>query len=131
MDNYIGKIEAEWVDPAVELPPDGWRGLAINSDGDVVYATAHVPRVLLSCLVAWLRISGPSDAIPREAVQAAVDAIHSKARYWMADGAREAPFHEVGDQYNYMASGLSQAMKIIETETGVIRKTGVTPTEVQ
>jgi hypothetical protein len=72
MDNYIGKIEAEWVDPAVELPPDGWRGLAINSDGDVVYATAHVPRVLLGCLVAWLRISGPSDAIPREAVQAAV-----------------------------------------------------------
>jgi hypothetical protein len=109
MDNYIGKIEAEWVDPAVELPPDGWRGLAINSDGDVVYATAHVPRVLLGCLVAWLRIGGPSDAIPRAKVQAAVDEIKRIRTQTV---------------YGYQATGLDIALDELRDHTGV------TPTEV-
>jgi hypothetical protein len=71
MDNYIGPIEAEWVDPAVELPPDdkivpvrmrdgllyeGYynrRGLGLWSSSDAEYEIFPI---------AWLRIGGPLTA---------------------------------------------------------------------
>lgn len=84
MDNYIGKIDAEWVDARVELPPDGWHGLIIwKVNGDLRIGHwigmewrspgAEPFTYYLSEIVAWLRIGGPSTAIPRERVQAAVD----------------------------------------------------------
>jgi hypothetical protein len=179
MNNYIGPISAEWVDPAVELPPEGWRGLAINSDGDVVYATAHVPRVLLGCLAAWLRIGGPStandqlraalsrihdeemgdsiedplrchdavnrfitrvqgivcadlgchsrDAIPREAVQVAVDEM--TVRYW--EGA-ECILHEVGERDHCEGCALDKyPHPLCKSLACIMHETGVTPTEVR
>ena len=75
MDNYIGKVEAEWVDPVVELPEQGHGIIVRNSDGGVSLAEWHNSPWPMGRWVAWLRIGGPSDAIPREAVQAAVDEI--------------------------------------------------------
>lgn len=84
MNNYIGKIDAEWVDPAVELPPDGWRGMIVwkgNGEQRMGHWSgmewrspgAEPFRYYLNEIVAWLRIGGPTDAVPRAAVQAAVD----------------------------------------------------------
>jgi hypothetical protein len=73
MDNYIGKVDAEWVDPVVELPEQGHGIIVRNSDGGVSLAEWHNSPWPMGRWVAWLRIGGPSDAIPREAVQAAVD----------------------------------------------------------
>jgi len=72
MNNYIGKVDAEWVDPKVELPPDGWDGL-VRTEGDpeAPYGFAYLagkalrPVMRHVCAVAWLRIGGPSTAIPR------------------------------------------------------------------
>jgi hypothetical protein len=72
MDNYIGKVDAEWVDPVVELPEQGHGIIVRNSDGGVSLAEWHNSPWPMGRWVAWLRIGGPSDAIPREAVQAAV-----------------------------------------------------------
>jgi len=86
MNNYIGKVDAEWVDPKVELPPDeendiftirmrsGEQLQAIRSSRPGKWFAAIVKELVDDCqVVAWLRIGGPSTAIPREKVQAAVD----------------------------------------------------------
>lgn len=86
MKNYIGPIEAEWVDRAVELPPDGWRGMIVwkgNGEHRMGHWSGREWRspgaepflYYLNEIVAWLRIGGPSDAVPRAKVQAAVDEI--------------------------------------------------------
>jgi hypothetical protein len=92
MNNYIGKVDAEWVDPAVELPPEGewvhtevgyWDGAIEpmmnfircglwNEGADLIDAEKIF-------VLRWLRIGGPTDAIPRAQVQAAVDEM--KRRY--------------------------------------------------
>lgn len=93
MDNYIGKIEAEWVDPAEETPmevptgsinPPAWEGLADFGEAPInpglqfcAYHDDHGWSVGIDGMpfpLRWLRIGGPSDAIPREAVQAAHEA---------------------------------------------------------
>ena len=73
MTNYIGKIDAEWVDPAVELPPNGYGIVVRNSDGGISLAEWHNSPWPLTRWVAWLRIGGPSTDIPRAQVQAAAD----------------------------------------------------------
>lgn len=55
----------------------------------------------------------------KSAVKDAVNEIHAKAHYWMAECQHEAPFHEVGDRYGGIAAGLKTAMDIIEKKTGV------------
>jgi hypothetical protein len=112
MDQYIGKVDAEWVDPAVELPPDGWEGMVIFSDGttgptwrensafDEEYAVA-----------AWLRIGGPSTAIPREKVQAAVDRIRG-----CSDVLRREGYEPIGHDNALMH---------------IANSTGITPSGVQ
>ena len=79
--NYIGKVDAEWVDPVVELPPDGCRVVCLVNAGARPY-TFRCERGdwidddgLLRVPAAWLRIGGPSTAIPHEKAQEAVDRI--------------------------------------------------------
>jgi hypothetical protein len=78
MNNYIGKVDAEWVDPKVELPPDGWTGLARREHcaeitrgaywyGGIFRDENHNSLLYVG---AWLRIGGPSTSILREQVQA-------------------------------------------------------------
>lgn len=61
--NYIGPVEAEWVDPKVELPPEG-SIIIKNTFGDVRPADWIECPWPFDRWVAWLRIGGPSDAIP-------------------------------------------------------------------
>ena len=77
MNNYIGKVDAEWVDPAVELPTDEELRLVRLATGDEIHAyfDHYCEKWHGLIVVAWLRIGGPSTAIPREKVQAAVDSI--------------------------------------------------------
>lgn len=65
-DNYIGKIDAEWVDPGVSVPHDGWVGdcriegttetfRLSYEDGDFIWCgSPQTKRVR-----AWLRLGGP------------------------------------------------------------------------
>ena len=90
--NYIGKVDAEWVDPKVELPmgvptgptnPPAWEGLADFGDAPIFpgiqmahYHDDHGWGVGIDGVrppLRWLRIGGPSTAIPREKVQALSD----------------------------------------------------------
>ena len=114
MNNYIGKVDAEWVDPMVELPPEGWSGWVRNKCGSEGFSGLYT-RV--ECwtdgwFVAWLRIGGPSTAIPRGQVQAAVD--HAKRV--------RLEFHEIGRQD--MANAFYRAEEIFW------HCTGIKPTEV-
>ncbi len=72
MTNYIGKIEAEWVDPAVELPEEGWYTVRWHS-GQVATSSFDGQKWGYPSVSAWLRIGGPSTDIPREQAQKAVD----------------------------------------------------------
>ena len=78
MNNYIGRVDAEWVDPAVKLPPEKWPVMCRS--GTVRFFSAcyidgywYDDHGLFCDPIAWLRVGGPSTAIPREKVQAAVD----------------------------------------------------------
>ena len=78
--NYIGKVDAEWVDPKVELPPEMVDIVAIIGNPEYLHVMTFDGEswmgrsgLTLPVPVAWLRIGGPSTAIPREKVQAAVD----------------------------------------------------------
>jgi len=89
VDNYIGKIDAEWVDPRVELPPEGVAVIGYfgtSMFGDQIFPVEcingnwgesyHGPSWACDPPIRWLRIGGPSTAIPRDLVgqvQAAVD----------------------------------------------------------
>jgi len=80
MNNYIGKVDAEWVDPAVELPPELVDVTAIIGSPAYLHVMQYNgdswsgrSGLVLPVPVAWLRIGGPTDAIPRAQVQAAVD----------------------------------------------------------
>jgi len=123
--NHIGKIDAEWVDPKVELPPDRWEGPvnydehAMRREGRWLFFTRSGALVSFGSPWRWLRIGGPSTAIPREQVQAAANEIHEKAHYWMGECQHEAPYHEVGDMYGGIAKGLKTAMDIIRRQTGI------------
>jgi hypothetical protein len=188
MDNYIGPINAEWVDPSVEFPPDdkivpvrmrdgllyeGYynrRGLGLWSSSDAEYEIFPI---------AWLRIGGPStandqlraalsrihdeemgdsiedplrchdavnrfitrvqgivcadlgchsrDAIPREAVQVAVDEM--TVRYW--EGA-ECILHEVGERDHCEGCALDKyPHPLCKSLACIMHETGVTPTEVR
>ena len=112
-DNYIGKVDAEWVDPAVELPPDEDLRLVRLATGDEIHAyfDHYCEKWHGLDVVAWLRIGGPSMAIPREKVQAAVD--HAKRV--------RLEFNEIGRQD--MANAFCRAEEIFR------HYTGVTPTE--
>lgn len=72
MTNYIGKVDAEWVDPAVELPEEGWYTVRWHS-GQVARSSFDGQKWGYPSVSAWLRIGGPSTDIPRAKVQAAVD----------------------------------------------------------
>jgi len=80
MSPFIGKIEAELVDPNVELPPDGWKGLVIwkfNGEERMGFWSGMEWRspgenpflYYLSEIAAWLRIGGPLTVVLREAVK--------------------------------------------------------------
>jgi hypothetical protein len=64
MDNYIGKVDAEWVDPVVELPEQGHGIIVRNSDGGVSLAEWHNSPWPMGRWVAWLRIGRPSVSSP-------------------------------------------------------------------
>jgi hypothetical protein len=73
MNNYIGKVDSEWVDPKVELPPDQRVYRVRLSGGEECHTGYSIEHGWNgACVVAWLRIGGPSTAIPREMVQAAL-----------------------------------------------------------
>jgi hypothetical protein len=87
MNNYIGKVDAEWVDPAVELPPELVDVTAIIGSPAYLHVMQYNgdswsgrSGLVLPVPVAWLRIGGPTDAIPRAQVQAAVDEIDRRVR---------------------------------------------------
>jgi len=65
MSNYIGKVDAEWVDPAVELPPDEELRRVRLATGDEIHAyfDHYCEKWHGLIVVAWLRIGGPSTAI--------------------------------------------------------------------
>ena len=84
MDIFFGKIDAEWMDPKTEMPPDGWYGMIIWRGVPEMrsakwngkdWQSADVEPFLYykSEVVAWMRLGGQSDAIPREKVQALAD----------------------------------------------------------
>ena len=104
MNNYIGKVDAEWVDPKVELPPDGWCGMCKSGSVSLFYAR-WVGRkwtdqdLLFRDPTAWLRIGGPSTAIPRERVQAAVDHLYECEA--QADGGGDWAFREALDSIDH------------------------------
>lgn len=112
MDNYIGKIEAEWVDPAVELPEQGHGIIVRNSDGGVSLAEWHNSPWPTGRWVAWLRIGGPVDTVPRAKVQAAVDDIRD--------------FLKIPSN-NKIARAQDQGASL--ALSSVARHTGITPTE--
>ena len=115
MNNYIGKVDAEWVDPNVELPPQRWRGTCRHKSGYVHSCVYDSGTFYLSGTgipadepLAWLRVGGPSTAIPRAAVQAAVDHLYECEE--QADGGGDWAFREALDSIDH--------------------HTGVTPSEV-
>lgn len=114
MDNYIGKVDAEWVDPVVELPEQGNGIIVRNTDGGVSLAEWHNSPWPMGRWIAWLRIGGPSDAIPRAKVQAAVD-LMEKQRKIMASTPSATDYNEA------YADGL------IDYHMEIKRHTGVTP----
>ena len=121
MNNYIGKVEAEWVDPKAELPPDGWQGLVKHEiDDDIVRGASFYlndgvirdeNRNRLLYVAAWLRIGGPSTAIPREKVQAAVDDLRETRNIFIG--------HARADSGGCISEGISEAIKIVTNHTGV------------
>lgn len=122
MPNYIGKIEAEWVDPAVELPPDEWHGsIMLHECGDYeslsegFFARGKMRSLYNTGIVrytAWLRIGGPVDTVPRAKVQAAVDDIRD--------------FLKIPSN-NKIARAQDQGASL--ALSSVARHTGITPTE--
>jgi hypothetical protein len=126
MNNYIGKVDAEWVDPAVELPPDeendiftirmrsGEQLQAIRSSRPGKWFAAIVKELVDDCqVVAWLRIGGPSTAIPMEQVQAAVDRI-----------GRSVNMPNIHPEDHAITKGMHYCLFALKQETGV------TPSEV-
>jgi len=126
MTQDIGPIEAEWMDPAVKLPPDGWTGLASWSENEnteeieghdsAMFANGEWYRSNLITLDnygpdAWLRINGPSDSIPREKVQLAVDVLENIAAHLEEDGKNEAAI-----SIRYVISIMSQHTGVKPTE---------------
>ena len=129
--NYIGPVNAEWVDPAMDLPPKFERVMikARFMKESFVYIECELrhgrwedshDQDWTSEVIAWLRIGGPSDSISRAQVQAAVDALRGAAKYDRIKGKYEDQPYLVA-----LAEGIDEAREI------VTQHTGVTPTEVE
>ena len=107
MNNYIGKVDVEWVDPKVRPPQNGSYFVRWHS-GETGYSSYHEGEWGYPAVAAWLRVGGPSTAIPREQVQAAVDHLYECEE--QADGGGDWAFREALDSIDH--------------------HTGVTPSEV-
>lgn len=144
MTNYIGKIDAEWVDPRMETPmgvptgstnPPAWEGLADFGEAPInpglqfcTYHDDHGWSVGIDGMpfpLRWLRIGGPSTDIPRAQVQAAVDeiaherSISHKGLLLSEMGAPAEKFHEG------RKSAFGCSVSLIKNHTGIM------PREVQ
>ena len=116
--NYIGPINAEWVDPKVEWPPDGWHGpVLICQEVEAVTIYTNQRKWFDGWFSAWLRVGGPSDTIPRAQVQAAVDALRGAAEYDRSKGEYEDRPYLVA-----LADGIDEALDIMAYHTGVTPK---------
>ena len=101
MNNYIGKIDAEWVDPAVELPPDNLVCLATDMVGRMWISGG--PDRRLQPGDRWLRLGGPSSEPETERMRLAACSVaalantreSAKAARDVPDEYKSASWHDV------------------------------------